>query len=71
MSSTKTFDWNAIDEQIWWIIGVSAVVVFGCCCLLVAYVETCHQSARKYETIEMMERRAAHIERGDHDDWDI
>ena len=67
---STAFDWTALDEQIWWIIGIGAAAAC-CCCVLVAYVETCHQSARKYETIEMMDRRAEHIEKGDHDEWDI
>ena len=69
--SAKPSDSTALDEQIWWIIGIGATVACFCCCMLVAYVETCHQSARKYETIEMMDRRAEHIQRGEHDEWDI
>ena len=71
MSAAGRFDWDSIDAEIWWIIGVGAAVLCCCCCLLHAHVQTMYQSARKYETLEMMERREVHIQNGDHEEWDI
>ena len=68
---SRLADWTAIDEYIYWVIGIATAVACSCCCVLITYVETCHQSARKYETIEMMERRADHVAAGDHEEWDI
>ncbi len=61
----------AENEAAWWAIGVSCAVLFVCCCALIVWQETCRSGRRKYETVEMMERRAVHIKRGDHENWDI
>ena len=60
-----------LDHEIW--IGLAAGFGFLCliCTILVCYAEFCRDNRRKYETVEMMARRQEHIDRGDHDDWDI
>jgi hypothetical protein len=60
-----------LDHELW--IGIA--ILFGALCLIctamVIHAEFCRDRRRAYETVEMMERRQVHIDRGDHDTWDI
>tara|TARA_B100000780_G_C21072809_1_gene431765 strand:+ start:386 stop:622 length:237 start_codon:yes stop_codon:yes gene_type:complete len=60
-----------LNKELW----IGLAIGFGSLCLictaLVIYSEFCRDKRRAYETVEMMNRRQTHIDRGDHDTWDI
>jgi len=60
-----------LDRDVWMGIGIASGILFLICTACVCYAEFCRNSKRKYETVEMMQRRQQHIDRGDHDNWDV
>jgi|TARA_B110000091_G_scaffold174948_1_gene189223 hypothetical protein len=60
-----------LDRELWLGIGIASGILLLICTACVCYAEFCRNKARKYETIEMMQRRQHHIDNGDHENWDI
>ena len=60
-----------LNKELWIGLAIAFGLICCICTACVCYAEFCRNAQRKYETIEMVAKRQQHIDRGDHDTWDI